>query len=277
LAKTEIIPKQAPVQFMKTKTHRASAGKFYAGCKAGLTKADVVTMLALVTIAAWWMFSMVRQVKTVEKTKMERIKCLTNVKQIVLAMLEYGNENNDRLPEAPAGSDRWAWDMPMVLNDVMVRQGVRREILYDPSFPEQNDDRLWNAAPGKHRVIGYVLALGGPSSSVTASNQNSVITTQFILQDNGTSLKPDPSKRVLVAGAVITPGGQNKTNEMASYNWTSVKSSFPIVHRSAHLDEAKKLPAGENEAMLDGSARWFNWQKMIPRTAGPADVATFWW
>jgi type II secretory pathway pseudopilin PulG len=206
-----------------------------------------------------------------------RIKCLSNVKQIGYGLIQYGNENNDRLPEASAGSGHWAWDMPMVLNDVMARQGVTRQVMYDPGFPQQNDDRLWNAAPDKYRVIGYALTLGGSSSSVTASNQNSMISTQFILQDNGTSMKPDPSKRVLVAGAVITQGGQNKTNEVASYNWTKVKSSYPILHRSAHLDKAKKLPVGENEAMLDGSARWVNWQKMIPRTAGPADVATFWW
>jgi Prokaryotic N-terminal methylation motif len=206
-----------------------------------------------------------------------RIKCLNNLKQLDLGLLQYGNENDDRLPEAPVGSDRWAWDMPEELMKVMARQGITRETTYDPGFPQQNDDRLWNAAPDKYRVIGYALALGGTSSSVTATNQNSKISPQFILQDSRTLLELDSARRVLLAGAVITPGGQNKTNEMASYNRTKVKSSFPVLHSSAHLDKAKKLPLGESEGMLDGSARWFNWKGMIPRTAGPAEVATFWW
>lgn len=240
----------------------------------GLTLIEVLVILATICILAMLLLPSLTDGHCEPPI---RIKCLGNIKQVDLMLIEYGMDNNDRLPGVPVGQGHWAWDMPATLTYMMARQGVTRDILYDPGFPAQNDDRLWNASPGKYHVIGYALALGGPGSTVIASNQNSTINPEGIVPGDKTSPRLNPASRVLVADAVITPGGQNNTNEMASYNWSKVRSSFPITHQSSHLNKNGKLPTGGNEGMMDGSGRWVKWQGMIPRTSGPADVATFWW
>ena len=46
---------------------------------------------------------------------------------------------------------------------VMARQGVTRDILYDPGFPLQNADNLWNY--GAYHVTGYAYTYPGVPTS----------------------------------------------------------------------------------------------------------------
>jgi prepilin-type processing-associated H-X9-DG protein len=82
-----------------------------------------------------------------------KAKCLSNIRQIGMAMTMYADRHKGRLPmyKAPAGT--WLWDIPHAMRDDLVGSGSPRDILYCPSNPDRNHDRLWNF--NGYTVAGY--------------------------------------------------------------------------------------------------------------------------
>jgi len=236
------------------------------------TLVELLVVIAVIGILA----ALLLPVLASAKDRGIRTQCLNNLRQFNLGLILYGNENHDHLPVMQAGL--WAWDLPYSVADVLLQQGITRNILYDPGFPEMNQDGLWSfgGLPGgsPYRVIGYAMTFPG-TASVTETNWNRAITPQPIPFGNLRLPAPNPSERPMVAGAVISQPGQNDPAERATYQYTGIIGGFkPLPHRCAH--QVKGRPAGDNVAMLDGSARWRRFADMVPRTNDPLS-ATFWW
>jgi hypothetical protein len=210
------------------------------------------------------------------KEKAQRTKCLSNVKQFDLGMINYAIDNKDRLFVVKDGS--WAWDLPTAVSDFMLRSGILRDIMYDPGFPAQNIDLHWNFA-GTYRVIGYAMTF--PNGNIPAQNFPVLVTYQnptIIPQPQTIGAVVlgtwDPSRRVMVACAVLNgnPGANGNSsnyNTMIGYNWTDVVGGSPVHHRSPHVVTRGKIPTGGNSAFVDGSAKWVKFQGMQARSAGP--------
>jgi prepilin-type N-terminal cleavage/methylation domain-containing protein len=207
------------------------------------------------------------------KEKAQRTKCLANLKQFGLGLVNYSSDNRDRLPAVSGGF--WAWDIPLGVSDALLRNGITRDIMYDPSNPSQNVDGLWNFSP-VYRVLGYAMTLPG-TASVIQSNQNPTLIPQPMVIGNVLLPPPDPSRRVLTAGVVLSQGGQNNTANKMSYSYVNVPGGYPgfAGHRTSHLDRNGRYPTGDNSVMLDGSGRWIKFMNMICRTQG--STPGFWW
>lgn len=218
------------------------------------------------------------------KERGRRSKCLNNLRQFDLGLIMYGHDNHDRLPVMVGGL--WAWDLPYSVSDTLLQAGVTRDIMYDPGFPEMNDDGLWNFAPGyvnpdgtpgPYRVIGYAMTFPG-TASVSQTNQNLTINPTPIPVTNTDIVlpAPDPTERVIVSGAVISAPGENDPTARNTYQYTEIIGGYePLPHRSAHLQG--KVPAGDNVAMMDGSARWRPFSVMMPRTDDSGGTPVYWW
>jgi hypothetical protein len=212
------------------------------------------------------------------KDKAIRTKCLSNIKQVTLGMLSYGQENRDRLPAGDP--DNEPWDLPWFMCDMMMRQfGVTRDILYDPGFPQANVDAAWNDQAGARRDVGYALTL--PSSPwLVGANQNFSILPQPVTIGMVVLPTPNISQRVLVAGLVMSGQNQSQTDAVsrASYNYTrltGIDNKVAGFTRAPHL-ESPTMPRGDNLGMLDGSGQWRRFEAMVPRSVGSA-AATVWW
>ena len=160
---------------------------------------------------------------------------------------------------------------------VLLHYGVTRDIMYDPGFPEWNNDTNWNDSSGPGvRDIGYAFTLPG-TTWIAMTNQNTFLILQPIAFANILLPAPDSSLRVLIAGCVISPGNEYQTDaaSRSSYQYTKISADDgSLFARTSHL--AGTLTAGDNIAMLDGSASWRKFQNMVPRSFA-GGWCTWWW
>ena len=209
------------------------------------------------------------------KERARRVQCMNNLRQFNLGLIMYGHDNNDRMPDMSGG--HWAWDLPISVSDALDTRTITRAIMYDPGFPEMNQDGLWNFGfdpVHPYRVIGFAMTFPG-TASVSETNWNRSINPQPIPYGDITLPPPSPSDRVLVAGAVISERGENDPAQRTTYKYSGIMGAFtPLPHRCAHL--VKGIPAGDNVATLDGAARWRKFADMVPRTEDRISP-TFWW
>lgn len=213
------------------------------------------------------------------KERARRLKCLSNLRQVNLALRMYADSDNDKFPQVTAGS--WAWDVPWKVGDSMVQNGATQRIFYCPcsGFSDQDNLNLWNYATNVYRVVGYAMTFPG-TATVSATNQNpSMIPQAMTDPDIGVTYPPQStSERVLMADAVISQPGDADEIRRWLNTYINIQGGYPKPHRTSHLEAASTTtPAGGNVGMLDGHVEWRKFMQMSVRTEPASPYPVFWW
>jgi len=247
----------------------ASAGRRPSAMLA-FTLIELLVVIAIIAILA----AMLLPALASAKERAKRVSCMSNLKQINLALQMYAGENKNLLPVGDGGF--WAWDIPGQAAQAMVANGVTWKVFYCPDlmnrFSESNEFQLWNWGggpfPGAFCVGQYAFTLPGSSGYIQSDPVDGCFTnvnTNFAASPPSWKLDVLTipfgaiSSRVLAADPVIeiTTGGVT--------TWTEIQGSFFVRHTTAHMNG--KVPAGGNLSFLDGHAEWRNFRMMVQRTS----------
>lgn len=219
------------------------------------------------------------------------VKCQSQLRNIGQAMFVYATQNKGKLPQhdgkaSPADTAAncvWPWDISRETRDVMAKAGNVRNVLYCPTFYEQNVDRLWDFHLGadKLSVLGYVFMTkrGGTANTLpvmkaylktmngltvqTDRAYVETITDKIVLFKSAAAYRTElkPAEIEIAADAVFSTGLGANTKWTATGGWTN-ESGAPEVHMSSHLRRGKAT--GGNVLFLDGHIVFRDVKEMKP-------------
>jgi prepilin-type processing-associated H-X9-DG protein len=200
---------------------------------------------------------------------------MNNIKQLEVAMFVYAGESKDKLPDT--SGTPWAWDMPWLVGNIMLDNGVTKKTFYCPGTRPRFDDNLnfgstangsslWYFNINGIHVMGYVAAFN--ASALDPASQNTSIMPESNTQEGyPTKVMIPATDRVLFADATLN----EKAN--GSGSWADVAGGFSVHHLSPHLTGL--IPSGANVGFKDGHVKWRQFKFMLVRTA--ANTPSFWW
>jgi prepilin-type N-terminal cleavage/methylation domain-containing protein/prepilin-type processing-associated H-X9-DG protein len=247
------------------------------------TLIELLVVIAIIAILAALLLPVLSQAKQ----KAKRLSCMSNERQVILALNMYAESSRDKLPD---NMDKgfWAWDMRQGVGDKMEENGTKYKIWYCPALTPPFDDQdfvdLWNYAINPnvvnppqdegYRVLGYAQTFPNTRDLLPVNWNTNLTQTTTIQVSYGIYRTETLSDRVLFADVVMSAPMQNNPAQKNTYNYTSIQGGFIKPHRTAHLNG--NLPLGGNMGYLDGHVAWRKWSyPMTPRTSGSSPV--FWW
>ena len=222
----------------------------------GFTLIELLTVIAIIGILAAILIPTVGRVRE----QARRAKCLSNVRQLTISLLNSATASRSQSFPTNAGS-QWAWDVDVGLANNIANQ-AGREVFYCPSSNmlrlRAMDELFPYNGTGSYAVTGYVLLIPG-TPQVDPIWLNTRIKAEYDVASGAIRRTLTASQRPLVVDAVISNG---------TSNFSDVAGGFD-KNLSNHM--SGDLPMGGHTGYVDGSVKW----RLFVSGTNPFDPAVY--
>jgi prepilin-type N-terminal cleavage/methylation domain-containing protein len=232
--------------------------------KNGFTLIELLVVIAIIALLMGILMPALQRARELAR----RQSCASRVRQQVLALVMYGNDNDSKLP-LPATAGNWLQDVAVNTVDFMLDTGMNRKMFYCPSNTNQqkyNDlfwtysNKSWNQRLNRFEndtgfvVSGYCFLLQTTNNDrpeiVRYSNDGA--------QKNWvkTAAQSRPSSQELVIDSIL---GIPQSDTRYGYNFGQIPggifSQAEVYDRTSHLKNDQE-PTGGNIGFLDSHSEW---------------------
>jgi len=241
---------------------------------AGFTLIELLVVIAIIALLMAILMPALQKAR--EQTR--RAACASNIRQNLLALTMYADENDGGLPRSKKGV--WLWDLGIETVGHIFKSGATRDTFYCPSNRNQRKhrDEIWNYAEDM-RVTGYfwmmenkgIVGIGWEQPAGTGHKRwvkritvryaaDTELATDVVLSNEanyGPPAYPDGNFARCMGGSFSRHG---------------------IYDSTSHL-RSEKEAAGGNIGFADGHVHWRDFSEMerrIPEKLKNA-IPTHWW
>lgn len=234
----------------------------------GFTLIELLVVIAIIAILA----SLILPSLASAKEKARRLQCLNSTKQFGLAVMMYGHDNRDKVPQHTK-SGQWLWDCPRRSIDALTNYGPKALTFYCPSvrasvkYPDPTV--AWWDYSNDQRIIGYgwlgVRLTSGGAIDPTMLDPTYMLPGKLFI--NKLTGNTNAAEAELIVDALVSVAG---TKDFLKPNSGLTQDG---KHHNPHM--MKVYPGGGNAFFLDGHAAWRRFEKLKFRY-DPHDRVNWW-
>ena len=253
--------------------------------KKGFTLIELLVVIAIIALLMGILLPALQRVRQ----QVKRIVCSNQVRQQILALLMYAQQNEGKMPLVTFGGGQWLWDLSYFATDAIINNGGERKIFRCPSNPvDTNADNYWRYSEVRN-FYGSGIGSPEPTSDEDRQRNYRVVGYSYLMDTKSGrgiifaagepgSRVQDPRRRFI---KTTTQVGHHGEMEFVLDTVIKYENGWDIPGRYAdwaqgtsHMKKGK--PEGGNMGFLDGHASWRHFKDMYERYSPPQAV-DFWW
>ena len=237
----------------------------------GFTLIELLVVIASIAMLMAIMMPALAQVKKLAK----RIVCRSNIRQHILALNMFADQDDGKLALRDSGG--WLWDIHKETVDYIIKCGAVRETFYCPVNRQQrkHPDKYWDYYGNNYsyRVTGYFWMIdthGGRNWQPQGSGHKKWIRIMHVKNAGAAELVTD---------ATLSDEAAYRPPDFPNGNFAKVTggmfSRYGIYDSTSHLKNEAE-PTGANIGFVDGHAIWRPFQDIERRTPD-SEYPSHWW